>query len=121
VSFTLPGTLKYVLVSLILAIHGSKSPLQGKQHLTTFLPTSRFSRGVEKQNQEQGQNQKIRAKPEPESECFFLSFDFALPPKVRNVMRSGRLGGLVCFSGAFRAMDGEGERYMDVLERPQKS
>jgi len=76
VSFTLPGTLKYVLVTLILAIHGSKSPLQGKQHLTDFLPTSRFSLGVEKQNQEQGQ--KIRLKPEPESDAFSLLLTFLL-------------------------------------------
>jgi len=74
VSFTLPGTLKYVLVTLILAVHGSKSPLQGKQHLTTFLPTLRFSLGVEKQNQEQEQEQgqKIRLKPEPEPDAFSL-------------------------------------------------
>ena len=30
-------------------------------------------------------------------------------------MRSGRLDGMVSLSGAFRAMDGEDERYMDVL------
>jgi len=40
---------------------------------------------------------------------------------VKNVMQSGGLGGVVSFSGAFRAMDGEDERYKDVLERPQKS
>ena len=46
-----------------------RSPLQGKQHLTTLLPASRFSLGVVKQNQ------KLRIKPEFESGCFFSSFD----------------------------------------------
>ena len=36
-------------------------------------------------------------------------------------MKLGGLCGVVSFSGAFRAMDGEDERYKDVLERPQKS
>ena len=44
-----------------------------------------------------------------------FSLAFALPPLVRKVVQVRRWYGAVYLTEAFRAMDGEDERYMDAL------
>jgi len=112
VSFALPGTLQGHPWRAHPRRPASKSPLQDKQHLTTFLPASRFSLGVKS---------KIKSlNPNAFSYLLICSFAFALIPIVRNMIRPGGLDALVGLAGVFRGTTPRISVPGMALKRPPK-